>query len=272
MKGIKWGIMDGGTLDLDKSVLTFMRDMGKLITIPIWQGYIETPEHKIVCDTSFDIENKNWRVKLAGGKYQPGIEFWGERQSSEQRIENQLKKIGLTPDDIDIVILTHLHFDHSGQNKKFKKAKFYINKYQMDWAMCPGNFQQSAYSWSDLTGAPSKQPDRQTLDMWNRIVWTYGDCEVCPGVKLISTPGHTPGHQTILIESDPPTIMCGDAIYMEENWEEEWPPGYVYDAQLASESICRVRMIAKEIGAKHYVSHDAESFAKWKKLPAFEVE
>ena len=40
MKGIKWGIMDGGTLDLDKSVLTFMRDMGKLITIPIWQGRV----------------------------------------------------------------------------------------------------------------------------------------------------------------------------------------------------------------------------------------
>ena len=105
MGGIKWGIMNGGTLDLDKSVLTFMRDMGKLITIPIWQGYIETPEHKIVCDTSFDIENKDWRVKLAGEKYQPGIEFWGEKQSSEQRIENQLKKIGLTPDDIDEMVL-----------------------------------------------------------------------------------------------------------------------------------------------------------------------
>jgi len=46
----------------------------------------------------------------------------------------------------------------------------------------------------------------------------------------------------------------------------------VYDAQIASESIWRVKMVANKIGAKHYVSHDAASFAKWKKLPEFEVE
>jgi len=271
MARIKWGIIDGGTLDLDKSVLTFMRDMGKVIRIPIWQGYIETPEHRIVCDTGFDIANTTWMVKLPGGKYQRGVDYWVEKQRPDQRIDKQLEKIGLSCDDIDIVINTHLHFDHAGGQKYFKKAKFYINKYQMDWAMNPGSFQASAYSWSDVLGAPTEW-DRETVDYYKRIRWVYGDCEVCPGVKIISTPGHTLGHQSILVESDPPVIMCGDAVYLEENWEEEWPPGYVYNPQEAIESIWRLKMLAQKIGAKHYVSHDAVAFAKWRKLPDFEIE
>jgi len=117
-----------------------------------------------------------------------------------------LKKIGLMPDDIDIVFLSHLHTDHSGGAVKrddnrylprFGKAKYFVQEIEWNDAINPNERTSAVYN-----------PERlKVLEESGRLELLNGDCEIMPGVRAVKTGGHTPGHQAIEAVSDGMTVV-----------------------------------------------------------------
>ena len=103
----------------------------------------------------------------------------------------------LSPADVRIVINSHLHFDHCGQNAVFKHAPFYVQRTELDRAR---KQEKTTAEWFDFAGA--------------RFELVDGDAEVAEGVRVVATPGHTVGHQSVLVETgDGTAVMIGDAAY-----------------------------------------------------------
>jgi N-acyl homoserine lactone hydrolase len=110
----------------------------------------------------------------------------------------------LSPADVRIVINTHLHFDHCGQNAVFKHAPFYVQRKELERAR---REETVAAQWFDFAGA--------------RFELVDGDAEVAEGVRLVATPGHTVGHQSVVVDMpDGDALMIGDAAYTSEIYRD----------------------------------------------------
>ena len=105
------------------------------------------------------------------------------RITPEDDIIPQLAKIGVQPDDIAIVALSHLHYDHCGGIEFFPKAKFLVQEIELRFAHWPGVYQRSIYVPADFDHPVAWRELRGTHDV-------FGDGRVV----LHPTPGHTPGH------------------------------------------------------------------------------
>jgi N-acyl homoserine lactone hydrolase len=154
---------------------------------------------------------------------------------SDWRVVNRsaadaLAELDMTPGDIGLVINTHLHFDHCGQNAVFPHAAFYVQRAELNRAR-----QESPelYDWFDFMNARF-----ELLDV---------DTDVLPGLSVIATPGHTAGHQSVVIQSadGTPDLLIGDAAYTPRQYSarpgEELPPGQASDLAAWEDSLRRIR-------------------------------
>jgi N-acyl homoserine lactone hydrolase len=128
-----------------------------------------------------------------------------------------------------MVINTHLHFDHCGQNAVFKHAAFHVQRAELDRAR-----RESPYlaDWFDFAGA--------------RFELLDGDTEIVPGLSVITTPGHTIGHQSVVIQgADGEDLLIGDAAYTPKIFGgpegQKLPPGQADDRDAWEVSIGRIR-------------------------------
>ena len=135
---------------------------------------------------------------------------WGDDQLiREWRVVNRhmadaLAEHDLSPADVKIVINSHLHFDHCGQNAVFKHAPFYIQRSELSRARAVG---ENAARWFDFAGA--------------RFELIDGDAEVADGVRVVATPGHTVGHQSVFVTTaDGSAVMIGDAAYTSDIYRD----------------------------------------------------
>jgi N-acyl homoserine lactone hydrolase len=110
----------------------------------------------------------------------------------------------LSPADVKIVINTHLHFDHCGQNAVFQHAPFYVQRQELERAR---REETVASQWFDFAGA--------------RFELVDGDAEVAEGVRVVATPGHTVGHQSVVVDMpDGESLMIGDAAYTSDIYRD----------------------------------------------------
>ncbi len=131
----------------------------------------------------------------------------------ESTLEHELSALMLSPSDINLVILTHLHADHAGgvvtldqkQTKvpRFPNARYFVQIKEWEDAMHPDERTSATYFTSNL----------KILEENKLLQLVSGEVEVTKGIKVINTGGHTPGHQTVLIEdSNNKIIFAGDII------------------------------------------------------------
>ncbi|MFQ5779268.1 MAG: MBL fold metallo-hydrolase [Nitrospiria bacterium] len=136
--------------------------------------------------------------------------FGVERNPS---IEASLSRCNLTPGDIDLVINTHFHFDHAGGNTRkdekgrihptFAKATYFIQKGEWESASQPNERTRGSYLLENY----------EVLPKAGRLDLLEGDSEILKGISVIRTPGHTPHHQSIFIESNgEKAVFLGDLI------------------------------------------------------------
>ena len=144
---------------------------------------------------------------------------WPTELVKEWKVVNRhaaeaLAEHDLSPADVKIVINSHLHFDHCGQNAVFQHAPFYIQRSELARAR---REESVTREWFDFAGARYELLD--------------GDAQIADGVRVVATPGHTVGHQSVFVDGpDGTSVMIGDAAYTSEIYLEvekadlsEWP-------------------------------------------------
>jgi glyoxylase-like metal-dependent hydrolase (beta-lactamase superfamily II) len=155
-----------------------------------------------------------------------------ERVLTDWRVVNRtaaeaLADHDLVPSDVAFVVNTHLHFDHCGQNAVFRHAPFYVQRAELDRARREAKFLSD---WFDFAGA--------------RFELLDGDAEVLPGVRVLATPGHTVGHQSVVIDGDGEEVLIGDAAYTTAIYRDperqELPPGQAADREAWGASLRRI--------------------------------
>lgn len=146
--------------------------------------------------------------------------------------EEALATVNLKPEDVDIVIQTHLHNDHCENTYKCTNARVYVQQAELDFFKEPHPIDHRYYS--DL------------LDE-SEVVAVEGDGEIAPGIRVILTPGHTPGGQSVAVETDVGTAVITGFCCNSNNFPNVGPavtPGVHLNAIEAFESAQRVKDLA----------------------------
>ncbi len=156
--------------------------------------------------------------------------------SDHEYIVNQLEKIHLKPSDIRHVVLSHLHSDHVGGIREFPHATFYLNRHEMDRDK---SGLANQFRWHLLEGGSD-------YDL-------FGDGKI----KIVFTPGHSPGHQSLLITLDHsgPILLASDAVYTREILDGLSLPGVMHDKEM---TLATIRVIRKmqSCGIRIIPGHD----------------
>ncbi|MDD3193220.1 MAG: N-acyl homoserine lactonase family protein [Oscillospiraceae bacterium] len=179
-------------------------------------------------------------------------------RSAGQALERQLSLCGVSPDQVDTVVLSHLHLDHAGNGRLFPHARLIVPAADYPMAcrsVCEEEpTRRGGYIRQDLEELPAK------------VVQIGRDTQLFPGVRLLWLPGHTPGLLGMMISGGGKTILFpSDAVYTAANYgPPPLSPRSPYDKALLLQSMERVRKLQKEFGAQVIFSHDIET---WKTLP-----
>jgi N-acyl homoserine lactone hydrolase len=165
---------------------------------------------------------------------------------------SQLAAIGLTPDDIRYVAVSHTHGDHVGNVDLFPKASVLIQGAEYDWA-----FAQPRKPFSPEHTVQKLDGDRDV----------FGD----GSVLIVSTPGHTPGHQSLLVHL-PGTgwlLLSGDAVHFKDNWDNRRVPSMNVDAAKTIASMQHMADLLAQYHAQLWINHDAQQTSQIRHAPDY---
>ena len=170
----------------------------------------------------------------------------------DKTLESQLESVGVKPNDITYVAVSHTHGDHIGNVRAFAKSKLLMQKLEYQLAM---------------NTTPKPLSDNQNIEMLSGDRDVFGD----GSVTIISTPGHTPGHQSLLVKL-PKTgalILTGDLVHFQYMWDNKIVPPFNFDKQQSLASIERVIKLIAEHKAQLWIGHDKDITARIDRAPKF---
>jgi glyoxylase-like metal-dependent hydrolase (beta-lactamase superfamily II) len=246
-------VLDGGLLTLEASTLTSGLRQGEQVDVPVALYLLETSLGYILVDTGNDPEVigdpvATWGKELA--------DFVWPTMSEANHPAVQLGLVGVAPSDVRLVIYTHLHHDHAGGARLFPQAVHVVQASELRWAYAPDRYARRGYLRSDF-------------DHGLRWLGVEGDVALLPGVQLIHTPGHSPGHQSIMLDVPEAgtVIVCGDSVNTRDNVRLDVAPGITVSAAEAVVSIHRLIAMASWHDALLLPSHDLEFWGLLPKAP-----
>jgi len=228
--------LQNGFLGFERSGLFFGERSAERVPIPIACYLVKTPDGIILFDTGVSP-----RAVPGLLRNDPMARF-----DDADLLVHRLDSIGVEPTDVDLVVLSHLHFDHAGGAGLFPKSELVVQKDEYATALYPPPFSEGFYY-------------RKNFDLPS-YRWRYldGDTELSPGVSVLRTDGHTPGHQSLLVElpGTGPVILAGDACYWQEHIDAERLPGVVWNPAAALQSIKRLKTLARLVRGRIFPGHD----------------
>ncbi|MEW5733679.1 MAG: N-acyl homoserine lactonase family protein [Thermodesulfobacteriota bacterium] len=211
-----------GINETDQGVMTYLKDYGKRIWLPIYVFAIKGGDKNILVDTGLsDFVVPEAAVSECG--FAP-MDF-----------SEALATVGLAPEDIDVVIHTHLHNDHCENDQLCENAEVIVQKAELDYFNDPPALDHRIY------------PD--VLDGVN-VRTVEGDVPLFDGISVLHTPGHTPGGQSIVVNTSAGRALITGFCANEKNFPSVGPavtPGVHTDALAAYRSVQRVKAFAPEI-------------------------
>lgn len=212
-------------------------DVDGFIDAPVVVFLVEGNGHRILVDTGMSTTETANTLHIKGS-YQP----------EGYAIQDQLKKISIEPKDIDIIILTHLHWDHYYNIDKFPNAKIYVQKKEWDFSHNPTPTYYRIYEHPAWNLTP------QYAGIEDQFELVDGEVEIIPGISVYPTPGHSIGHQNAAVETKDGTYhICGDMIFNYDNLDphediayEVTPPSRYQNLPAWWESVIDLKRRAKE--------------------------
>ncbi|CAG2159970.1 N-acyl homoserine lactonase family protein [Cupriavidus numazuensis] len=183
----------------------------------------------------------------------------------DKTLTDQLAEIGLKPGDIGRVAVSHTHGDHIGNVNLFPNAAVLMQRAEYSWIHSPNgsneNVNQLMALARKLLGTP------KNLQLVDGDTDVYGD----GSVVLISTPGHTPGSQALLVhlKNSGFVILSGDVVHLEGNFERSIVPSLNTNNQESVASMNKIRKLIETYKAKLFINHDKKQSDQLKLIPAF---
>lgn len=182
----------------------------------------------------------------AGFKSQVGL--WTVKRT----LASELAELGLKPFDITYLVLSHSHPDHVGNLGLFKGATLVVQKAEYDWKLPDG---------------------KPRFDPAQKVITAAGDYDVFHdgSVVLISTPGHSPGHQNMLVRL-PKTgaiLLTGDSVHTKANWDGHKVPSRNFNVPQSLASLDRMAAVLKENNAQLWIGHETSEVPLRKYAPAY---
>jgi len=170
-----------------------------------------------------------------------------------KKLAAQLAEIGVKPDDITFVAVSHTHGDHVGNVDMFPKSTLLIQKAEVDWAFAEGK-------------QPPFKKDRPMKPLSGDLD-VFGD----GSAVILSTPGHTPGHQSLLVRL-PKTgyvVLTGDLAHFKDNWDNDRVPSMNTSAEQTHASRDKVVKVLADKKAQLWINHDKATSAGQKHSPQY---
>jgi glyoxylase-like metal-dependent hydrolase (beta-lactamase superfamily II) len=224
-----------GTITRPKLQFCFeFSELFNMVEVPLIAWYIEGSGKRILVDTGGEDANEVTNRTLY-------------TQTADQKIEAALSRLGLRCEEIDLVVNTHLHWDHCGGNGRFPRAEFIVQEEELRMARNPLPLHAGGYS-SDAV---------QTT----RFTTVRGDAEVAEGISVVFTPGHSTGMQGVLVEAETKKyFICGDTVCLFECLAKDPPAvGAIYvDLREYYDSLKKI----KDLGAFALPGHDPKVFER----------
>jgi N-acyl homoserine lactone hydrolase len=174
-------------------------------------------------------------------------------------LTDQLAQLKIKPEQVKYVGISHFHADHTSQLPSLPGATLLIGQREWEALTAPKPMQganvDAFKNW--ISGAGKVEPQPADKDV-------FGDGTVV----ILRTPGHTPGHQSLLVrlKEKGPVILTGDAAHFRENYESNGVPIFNFDRAQTIASLDRIKGIAKNLKATVIIQHDPRDIGK---LPAF---
>ena len=183
----------------------------------------------------------------------------------DRSLTDQLGEIGLKPGDISLVAISHTHGDHIGNMGLFPNSRILMQQAEYRWIYSPDgpndNVNQLMALARKLLGTP------KNLQQLEGDTDVFGD----GSVTLVSTPGHTPGSQSLLVhlKNSGFIILSGDVAHSEENFRKDIVPTINTDKAASIASMEKIRRMISTYKARFFINHDKEQTDKLKLIPAF---
>jgi glyoxylase-like metal-dependent hydrolase (beta-lactamase superfamily II) len=225
---------------MDQSMATYAEGMGQALVIPHTMFLLKGPATVIV-DTSFE------SPAAVRSAYPQRI--W--REPGEEPLE-LLKQLAVKPDQVSLVVCTHLHYDHCGTNRRFERARIVVQRVELAYALDPvAHLMRREYFAPTGGFTPPYDPDQlELLD---------GDTDLGDGLTVLHLPGHTPGSQGLMVETSRGRLaLAGDQIMVRENYDQGIPVGLHTDLDAWYLSLEKLRQQSAWV----VPSHDLRLFSQ----------
>jgi len=250
-----------GALTLGKGILQNLAPIDPPILLPVGFYVVRHPRGNVLFDTG-----NNDKLISDPNYWPPALQSLKPAMTPDVAIDVQLKKIGLTPDDITYVVVSHMHLDHGGNVGKFPKSTLVVQRDEMSNALWPKAGTGGPYVLNDFVGL---------RDGKQRMIQLDGDLDLFGDGTLVVKRwvAHTPGSQmmTVRLRNTGLAILTGDNVYFRENVEKNIPPNivlayYPTGFYTAYEWI-RQQMASQK--ADFFTAHDPDAFKAMKKAPEY---
>lgn len=234
--------------------------MGKLLVSKAHMTYFLDYEKEIwIAQIAWLIEGGPKRILVDSGISAQAMQRYsfGRPYEAAATFEETLSSAGITPEDIDMVIQTHLHYDHCGHTQKCSRATVIVQEEELRFAYSPHAVFAGSYNLDFIK------------DLRFRLV--KGDKEICSGIKVYHVPGHSPGTQAVAVDTSQGTAVISGICIIKENlfppekMRTKWPvltPGVHCSSLEAFDSLLKV----KNLGEIVIPQHDIE-YAQMKHIP-----
>jgi glyoxylase-like metal-dependent hydrolase (beta-lactamase superfamily II) len=253
VKSVRLYVFENGSIrGLDPKLFNFTREELKEVDFTNTSYLIVHPKGTLMFDAGA-IEDSHF--KGDGTPVTEGI------LSATKPLLPQLASAGYRPSDIDYFALSHYHSDHTANANAFAGATWIVQKAERDFMFSdkPQGIIQPA-QYSALRNARTRLLDNENLDV-------FGD----GAVQVLATPGHTPGHQVVLVRlpKTGPVLLAGDLYHYPEERTTGRIPTFEFNAEQSKASRAQVEALVKQMGAQLWIEHDIATHATLARPPAY---